>query len=176
MYRDVVAVAKSMYRVSMVAPFARLGYIVGYLSGHVNKVMAESAGAGGSDFCVRNDNDLSGGVLLYAVTTSMYLDMRRRGLDISALRYEDLVARPLDMCRVLVEFCGLPASLVELGVTAFDVDSQKNSILSKSSLGRFKAPQLTPEKKAKLNELLKKFSLPMIDEPGILEGTLSCYQ
>ena len=174
MYREAVAVAKSLHRVTMVAPSAHLGCLLGCFSGRITQMIVESYGADGSDFCVRLDNDLTMGVFLFAVTTSIYLDMRRRGFDVSALRYEDLVERPLDMCRVLMEFCGLPVSLAELAVKAFDVDSQRNSVLAKSVLGRFKEPQLTPQKKAKLNELLKKSGLPLIGEPCILEGTLFC--
>ena len=69
-----------------------------------------------SSYRVRLDNDLLLGALVYAVTISAYLDMRRRGFDISAVHYEHLVARPLDMCRVILEFCRLPASLAELAV------------------------------------------------------------
>ena len=174
MYRDVVPVAKSMYRLSMVIPTMRIAVLLGYFSGRITKVIVDSLGIDGSDYCLRLDNDLTGGVLVYAVTTSVYLEMRRRGFDVSALRYEDLVARPLDMCRVILDFCHLPVSLAELAVTALDRDSQRNSICAESVLGRFKEPQLTPHKKAKLNKLLKKFGLPLIGEPGIVEGTLSC--
>ena len=174
MYRDIVTVAKSSYRLTMVLPSLRLGYILGYLSGQMSKIIVDSIGADGSDFCVRLDNNLTGAVVLYAVITASYLDMRRRGFDVSALRYEDLVARPLDMCRVILEYCHLPVSLAELAVKAFDVDSQRNSVLAKSVMGHFKEPRLTPDIKTKLNELLKKYGIPLIGEPGVIEGTLSC--
>ena len=140
----------------------------------MTKVIIDSMGFCGADFCVRLDNDLTFGVLMYAVTTSSYLDLRRRGFDVSALRYEDLVARPLDMCRVILEYCHLPVSLAEKAVKAFDHDSQENSVLAKSLVGNFKEPQLTPQRKMKLNELLKKHGIPLIGKPGIVEGTLSC--
>jgi len=174
MYRDVVTVAGSVYRLSMVIPTLRLACLLGHFSGQITKMIVDSMGVDGSDYGVRLDNDLTGGVVLYAVTTSSYLAMRRRGFDVSALRYEDLVERPLDMCRVLVDFCGLPVSLAERAVQAFDVDSQRNSICAESVLSRFKEPQLTEEKKTKLNELLQKFGLPLIGEPNVVEGTLSC--
>jgi len=79
------------------------------------------------------------------------------------------------MCRVILEFCHLPVSLAEQAVKAFDVDSQRNSILAKSVIGHFKEPQLTPQTKSKLNKLLKKHGIPLIGEAGIIEGTLSCY-
>jgi len=78
------------------------------------------------------------------------------------------------MCRVVLEFCHLPVSLAELAVKAFDVDSQRNSIVAKSVIGHLKEPELTPQREKKLNEMLKKFGLPLIGEPRIMEGTLSC--
>ena len=102
-------------------------------------------GVNGSDYCMRMDNDHMRGAMLSAVTTTVYLDMRRRGFDVRALRYEDLIARPLDMCRVVLEFCHLPVSLVELAVKAFEMDSQSNSLFAKSLIGRFKEPEMTRE-------------------------------
>jgi len=173
MYRDIVTVAKSIYRLSMVYPSIRLVYILGYFA-YIAKITMDFTGFDGSDFCVRLDSDLTYGVLMAGMTTTCYLDLRRRGFDASALRYEDLVARPLDMCRVVLEFCHLPVSLAELAVRAFDVDSQRNSIAAKSVIGHFKEPELTAEIKTKLNEMLKKFELPLIGDPGIIEGTLTC--
>ena len=169
-----MSVAKSLYRISMVLPSLRLYYLLCRSSGRFTTRFVDSVGADGCDYCVRLDNDLTFGVLLYALTTSAYLDMRRRRFDVSALRYEDLVARPLDMCRAILEFCRLPVSLAQLAVKAFDVDSQRNSAIAKPVVGRFEEPQLTPQKKARLNELLKKYGLPLIGQPGIVEGTLSC--
>jgi len=111
MYQDIVTVAKSFYRLSMALPSIRLANLLGYISGRMTKIIVDSMGHDGSDFCVRLDNELSAGVLLYAVITGSYLDVRRRGFDVSALRYEDLVARPLDMCRVILEFCHRPVSV-----------------------------------------------------------------
>jgi len=175
MYRDVVKVAKSVYRMSMVIPPLRLLYLVGYVTGYMTKVMVDSMGFDSSDFRVRLDNDLLFGVIMYAMATTNYVNMRHLGCDVSAVRYEDLVARPLDMCRVVLEFCHLPVSLAELAVKAFDVDSQRDSFIAKSAIGHFKEPQLTPQTQVKLNEMLKKFGLPLIGEPDTIEGTLFCY-
>ena len=174
MYRDVVAVAKSYYRLSMAIPILRLRSLLGSYPTKMTKVIANWTGMVGSDFGERQNNDLALGVLFYTEAISVYLDARRRGFDVSAVRYEDLVARPLDMCRVILEFCHLPVSLAELAVEALDRDSQRNSRISKSSIGHVKDPVLTPEKKANLNELLKKYGLPLIGEPNV-EGTLSCF-
>jgi len=107
-------------------PSVQLAYLLGCGSDHRMKIVMDSVGFDCSEFHVRLDNHLIHGVPQYAVATISYLDLRRRGLNVSALRYEDLIALPLDMCRVILEFCHLPASLAQLAVRDFDVDSQKN--------------------------------------------------
>jgi len=174
MYRDVVAVAKSMHRMSMMYASMHLASLLGQISGTMAKIIMNSLVFDGTDFHVLLDNDMVLGTLVYAFATASYLDIHRRGFDVSALRYEDLVARPLDVCRVVLEFCHLPVSLAEIAVEAFDVDSQRKSMLAKSIIGHFKEPELTPEIEMKLNEVLKKFGLPLIGELDILEGTISC--
>ena len=174
MYRDVERVAKSVYRCSLVEPSVHPLMKLSRLSGRATKMMLNSLGYDGSEFCVRADSDLTAGVIISAIVTSVYLDTRRRGMDVSALCYEDLVARPLDVCRVVLEFCRLSVSLAELAVEAFDDDSQANSGIAKSVVGRFEEPEMTVEIKAKLDELLKKRGMPTIGELGVIEGTLTC--
>jgi len=173
MYRDVVDVAKSYYRVSMVGPSLRLNFLLGKFLGY-KKLLALFPVADVSDICMRSD--LTTGVLIAALPIAIYLDLRRRGLDVSALRYEDLDARRLDMCRVVLEFCHLPVSLAELAVKAFDADSQANSILSQSALRGFEVPPMTPQMKMELNQFLEKCGVPLIGEgeQNAIEGTLSC--
>jgi len=173
-YRDVVACARSLNRVIVVLPASRLAMLTGQISGHLIKMVMDSIGCNGADFRVHLDNDLAYGVLLCAVTTSAYLDVRRRGFDIRGVRYEDLLERPLDMCCVLMEFCRLPVSLAELAVKAMDFDSQRNSISSRASVGQYTEQQLPSKTKEQLNKLLTKYGLPLIGDPNILDGTLSC--
>jgi len=177
MYRDLVAVAKSLYRVSMIASSLRLEYLCGGYIINLRQIFAVHCGVDIPDTICKpmsSDNNLTFGVLYAALNIAIYVDLRRRGFDVSAVRYEDLVARPLDMCRVVLEFCHLPVSLAELAVKAFDVDSQANTGIAKSAIGHFKEPQLTPQIKTKLNEILEKCGVPLIGEPNIIEGTLSC--
>jgi len=99
--------------------------------------------------------------------------MRRRGIEVRAVRYEDLIARPLDVCRAVLKFCHLPASLAEQGVKAIDVDSQMNSAVANTVLKSIKDPELTPARRAELNQLLKQFGVPLIGDQTIIEGTLT---
>ena len=175
MYRDFIPTAKSVYRISMVQPSLRFVYLLGQLSGHLNRKMFNSLGFDAGDTpAVRLDNSFTAGVALSAAIINAYLDMRRGGLDIRAVRYEDLVARPLDMCRAILELCHLPASLAELAVKALEEDAHKNSRIAKSVVGGFKEPQLTPDTKAQLNDVLKQFKMPLIGEQIIVDGLLTC--
>jgi len=174
MYRDVVPTAKSTYRMSMVVPQLRLVYVFGHFFSHVSKALTDRVSTDWSDLRMRLDNDLMFGVLCRSLIIARYLEFHRHGFNVNALRYEDLVAQPLEMCRVVLEYYHLPVSLAEMAVKAFDADSQANGPFANSAIGNFKDPQLTPEIKMKLNEIMQKCGVPLIDEPGIIEGTLSC--
>jgi len=121
MYWYIVTVAKSVYRMSMVLPSLRLGYILGSSPATWRRLSSTpSALTASISACAWTT---IWRFLVVAVTTYSCLDLSRHGFDISVLRYEDLVVRPLDMCRVILEFCHL------LAVKAFDVDSQRSSVL-----------------------------------------------
>jgi len=177
MYRDVEKLAKSVYRSTLMVPSAHLMVQLGRFSGHAMMMMLkyfrfevcdQYAGS------LRMDNDFMFGTLLAVLMTGAYHEMRQGGVDMRAVCYEHLVARPLDLCRCILEFCHLPTSLSEKAVRAFNVDSQRNSPISRSILGHLAELQMTPQIKERLNELLAKFEMPLIGEPGVLEGTLTC--
>ena len=125
-----------------------------------------------SDFHVLIENDFTLGAVWALVTIKAYLDFRRRGFDISAIRYEDLVARPHEICRRSMEACGLPVSFADSIDQSMQDDSQKNTIFCKSGLSRFRDPEVTPEIKDSLDRLAAKYGLPPVSEECILEGTL----
>jgi len=105
MYRDVEKVAKSAYRSSLCVPS---GYIILQslkLSPMVTKLMMNSMGLHADNFAISLPDlpgDLVFGTLVAIVTTTLYLKARRSGFDVRAVCYEDLVARPRDMCRVIL--------------------------------------------------------------------------
>jgi len=175
MYRDMLAVAKSMYRLSLALPSVRMSYLLGKRCSSIQRHISESMGySGGQDLPVCIEDNLTMGFLLNGITVSAYRDMRRQGFDVSALRYEDLVRHPLEMCRIVLHYCGLPVTLAELAVRGMELDSQRNSPVARSIIGKFKEPELTEQSKESLNKLLVTFALPPIGEKIILEGTLSC--
>jgi len=172
MYRDVTKVAISHYRLILALPSRMLIYLFGRLSQSVSARLFAWSGKIHSDFHVLIENELTLGAVHVLVSMKAYLDFRRRGFDISAFRYEDLVERPLEIGRRTMEACGLPVSFADNIVSCMREDSQKNTVLSKSSLSKFRDPEVTPEIKDSLDRLAAKYGLPPVSEGCILEGTL----
>lgn len=175
MYRDVVKVAKSMYRMTHALPSIWLGYQLGRLSGVITEKVVDSMGLVGRDFRYRSHNHMEYGVLMFCLLTRVYLDLRRSGrTDVVGVRYEDLVDNPSGSIRRIFEHCRLPQELVEPGLRGLEVDSQRNSILSKEAIGSLPEPELTPDVIVRANEMLRKNGLPLIGEECLIEGTITC--
>lgn len=173
MYRDILKVSKSIYRLAAPLPSLNMAYVLGRISGTLTEKIVDSMGYSGKDFHLRLQDGLALGVLLSAVTMKAYVDMRRDGEHIEALRYEDLIARPHETIRQVLEYCGLPTELTEAGAEGLNVDSQRNSIVSKSVIGTLKEPEATPEVLRRANEMLKMSGLPLLGGEYVLEGTFS---
>jgi len=163
----------SQSRLTFVIPSRMLIYLFGRLSKSVSARLFAWCGDIYSDFHVLIENDLTIGAVYALVSMKAYLDFCRRGFDISAIRYEDLVERPLEICRRAMEACSLPVSFADNIVSCMQEDSQKNTMLSRSALSRFRFPEVTPEMKDSLDRLAAKYGLPPVSEGCILEGTLS---
>jgi hypothetical protein len=175
MYRDVVKVAKSLYRIAYTLPSIWLLYKFGRLSGSLSAKAVESMGIDGRDYRHRLPDNIYLGVLMYCLLTRVYVNMRRRGTtDVVGIRYEDLAGNSAESLRRILEHCGLPVELVEPGIRGLEVDSQRNSVIAKSIIGSLPEPELTPEAAARANELLRMSELPLIGEKCFVEGTITC--
>jgi len=172
-YRDVTRVGKSLYRLSCAMPSLKLAQLLGRLSPSLCARVLDWLGYGGNDFDVPIENDLTFGATCALAAMKAYADFRRRGYDVRAVRYEDLVARPLEICERLMEACGLSVSLARHVVEGMRFDSQQKTAISRAALSRFRDPEVTPEILESLNRLAARFGLPPVNEECILEGTLS---
>jgi len=169
MYRDVVKVAQSMLRINNnLPPMIKLLQMM-----NMGKFL-DWMGYGGSDYnSVEYENDVTAAAVLSMTTMRAYLDFRRRGYDIKGVRYEDLVARPLETCQRLMEACGLPVSDAHEIVKYMQDDSQKNTKISRENMRRYRDAEVTPEVIGSLNRLAAKYDLPPVNEECILGGTIA---
>ena len=174
MYRDVVKNSKSLYRMAYSLPSVFLAYKLGRLSGALTEQACESMNMFGRDYRYRLRTDFDLGIIMNCVLMRIYLDVRKSGkFEVAGIRYEDLVGEPRESIRRILEFCRLPAELVEPGLRGLEVDSQRNSVIAKSIIGGLAEPELTPEAIKGANMFLRRNELPLIGEECLLEGTIT---
>ena len=154
-------------------PSVRLAQLLGRLTPSMCAAVMDWLGHGGTDFNTLIDNDLTFGATCALAAMKTYIDLRRQGVHINAIRYETLIARPLETCEQLMQECGLPVTLAHDIVSGMHVDSQRNTNISRAALGQFRDPEVTPEMTESLNKLAAKFGLPLVNEDCFLEGTFS---
>jgi hypothetical protein len=111
------------------------------------------------------------GALVEAIV--YYLESRQKGLEIEAIRYEDIVADPMYACKRILEFCGAPENLLERALDGMKTDSQRSSPIAKAAVEKYKCPEFDEEFRQKANRLLRRHGLPEIEEELILEGTIT---
>lgn len=173
MYRDVVKVAQSMYRFTQEFPTIVMANTLGKFSAALTEKCVDAMGYSGKEFRYKFWDDLSLGVFLAIITSKSYVQLRQKGFDVCAVRYEDIIRDRQYAAKAILKFCGLPESLETEFLKGLDFDSQRGSIVSKEILSRHKDPPLTPESKRLANEALQKNGLPLIGEEWLLEGTIT---
>ena len=115
-------------------------------------------------------------VYYWTIICRKYLDIRKNGYEISAVKYEDLVKHPLESTKIIFKYCNLPEELAEKAIKALDKDSQRHSPLSMKNLAKAKTFQLTGEDKVTADAICNQMGLPQIPEPCNLEGTITTYK
>ena len=102
-----------------------------------------------------------------------YLEQHEAGIPMCAVRYEDMIAEPEQIVRLLFEYCELPTTpeYIAKGVKAFERDSQQGSSLARNNLKQNRQNQLTEEHLQEIHQLLADH--PTLKTPDfIVPGTL----
>ncbi len=93
-----------------------------------------------------------------------YRDMRERGLQVTAVRYEDLVQEPDRILTELLKIANMPESLVPLAKNALKTDSQATQPFNQREAGKLKKVlgERDPEE-----ELLRDEMQELYEEAGV---------
>lgn len=116
---------------------------------------------------------LSFGILLSCISHKHYLRFRDIGLNIAAVRYEDVISNPVESMRAVLEFCQLPTENVEQCRQALEFDSQKGTPLSSERLSRHPTLEYSGEARKEADAICEKFGLPHADQVYIAPGTIT---
>ena len=174
MYRDVTKMCQSLATSAEVMPTVKLVLLLGTISGTGFKFAVAQMGVTNADFNMKlSDHPYGVGIILYGVTCSRYLEMRKDGTNIAGIRYEDLAEDPEYFMTQVLKFCNMPTSLTEEALKATAKDAQENSQLSMSNLKTLKKNyKVTPEIAAFRKEYLEAKGLPTEPAP-VLSGTIT---
>jgi len=118
-------------------------------------------------------DDIDLGFYFWAVLCREYIRLRRSGFPVSAIRYEDIIKNRRFATQAILEYCDLPTTLTDKALRGLEVDSQRNSPISKAILQQFPDPVVTEGSKKRGNAFMKDFGLPSIESNGILDGTIT---
>ena len=105
----------------------------------------------------------------------MYLDLRKQGIRINAVKYEDIVAYPLESTRAILKYCNLPENLASKATKALEKDSQRNSSLCMKNFNKTLTNEhvLKGSDKVATDTICDLMGLPRVPEPCTLEGTIT---
>jgi hypothetical protein len=173
MYRGVEKNAKSIYRLAQELTLVKIAFSLAKYSGFFVELCLNGIGFSGKDFRAKTIDDIDIAIFVWVVMVKEYITLRRSGFPASAVRYEDIIDDSRNAIRAILEYCELPVSLTDNALRGLEVDSQRNSPISREILGRHKEPELTSGARKRGNELMLKNGLPLIESDGLLEGTIT---
>ena len=138
LYRNLNAAALSTGRILPMVPICFPIYLAS-LSKNPHALafvlyMLGCSGAGYADMPARYDYLLEWGYRTVLSNCKAFMDMRRNGLRIPALRYEDLISEPDTMVPALLKAVGIPESLTSRAMEALQLDSQTKAPFSQQAM------------------------------------------
>ena len=177
MYRDLVKTAQSYTKIKEEDPLFKMldTIIVNYLPGLANSCF-HAVGFNPEGFDWRSvKHRLSKYFQMFVVICAKYKEMRRDGLPISAIKYEDMLENPEYATRAILRYSGLGDSLVAKSLKAYARDAHKDSHspFSQQRVNRHKPDAVTPDVRVELDSMCVKMGIPTISEPFLLEETIT---
>ena len=174
MYRNAFPMTKSCYKTSKQLPLLDLVFLVTPWSQTLTRAGVAAMGLSADMFKVRCSDGMVFCLYVWAVIISRYREYVSREIDIVAVKYEDLVERPLEATRTVFKYCGVPVEWAEQAINALKKDAQRLSPLSRKNLDRVKLNmELTPQRKREMNAICDQFGLPRIPQECVLERTIT---
>jgi len=177
MYREGLKVAQSLVKIRSQLPIMDLTFLLLPLLPSVSKNIVKDISGQAEGFKVQISSALTFGVFFWAIHCRKYLDLRqKKGIDIRAIKYEDLVEHPVEATRAIFQFCNLPGELVEKAVKALNSDSQRHSPLNMKNFSKVNKTALNEQDKMQAHAICDQMDLPRIPEPCVLPGTIATFK
>ena len=176
MYREGLKVAQSIVRTSTQMPMFALTLIVTKIHPRLAEMTVEAMGLPAKDFKIQLPSPITFAVYVWAIICRKYLDLRKNGYEIDAVKYEDLVKHPLESTKAIFEYCNLPEELAEKATKALNKDSQRHSPLSMKNMAKATTLELVGDDKVTADAICDQMGIPRIPEPCTLDGTITTHK
>ena len=174
MYRDVVKVAQSWYRIVPFIPLYQAALIVGYVSSNLKDKIMDQCFIPNEWQGLVFKTPLDQGVILWCASMKYYLECKRFNSQLCCITYEDLMVNPIGLMKNIMRHIGLPEKFALSIYDAMGIHSQKISSLANQIHN--KAPSLTLARKERINNLLSLYGLPKLGERLIVPGIVGLDQ
>jgi len=173
MYRNPVKVAQSLYRLSEEMPMVKTIYYFGKGSASRFGMGLALMGMPCDEFKLKCNHYFTMGVTISLICQRKYLMFRESGLDIVAVRYEDIVKNPTAAMKVILRHCKFPEDGAEKCKRALEIDSQAGTPMSTEVIRRHATLNYEGPAKDESDLLCDKFNLPHLDQEYVAPYTIT---
>ena len=172
LYRDALAVVRSLNKFGKVLPIPAMIGIIGSWSPRLLREIVKQSIMHGEQFEVKLATEFDFAAIMWSSAVRQFLDFREQGIQIAAARYEDIMHHPSNAFQRIFEYCDLPfdSGVVERGMSE---DSQCSTPVSAEKLKSIKVHALTNEEKEHVNKISDYFNVPRVTEEFIAPGTIT---
>lgn len=175
MYRDGLPMMQSCSRLMQEEPIARVISAVLELFPSLNHLALSLSGSHNDEIpkAAADTTPFASTSYSWAAMCHTYRKLREQGLPIVAIKYEDLVANPRQATEIIFQHCKLNSTSVDKALRAFQKDSQRNCVISRSNLRKHHTPELSAADKVHTDAICDYYKLPRIPEVCVLEATIT---
>ena len=174
-YRHPLATSRSLSRICYTAPMLQLMMTLGQLSARLTKLTLQMMGVPSEAFEKRLLFRLHIGALLWASNVRQYLDFRDSGINIVAVRFEDLIEDRYYAFEKMFEFCGLPYDSKAVD-RAMSRDSERGTSIGQERTRKFRSyvDEYTDFVKEHTDKICDELNVPRFNDYQVLPGTIGC--
>ena len=172
LYRDGLKCSKSFAKISMELPLLKLIICLNGLSINITRKFTEWLGLPSEPYCIAGKSRILFGANIWCRAMRLFMDYRKSGMTIAALRYEDLVQDTDYGYQKMFKYCGLPYDAAAVKM-AMGRDSQRGTPVSRKRLQRFNVEDFTEEIQMKTDSICDRYGLPHFLNTFITPGTIT---
>ena len=118
-------------------------------------------------------SDLAVSMVHWCVHMKKYLDLRNEGMQIAAIRYEDIVADSANAMAKIFAYCDLSQDLVAKTKEALTWDSQQGTLLDNRKMKTLPLLPYTGVVQEECDTLCSFYGFPPANEFKLVEGTIT---